>query len=187
MENHHCIVKEEALIKMSNVPTQRSRSSKPAQLRTVVSLFRCRLFARNQLRFVQRKHFWKVLEKKIWLRFIFVNPAGAVLLRSERPRDDGEEGGEDQKSESRQVPKTEQLMRTMSLLEHILTYVDQVMNEEQKAREFHANPVPRVVETGGRCFPVHTRSTFTYRNHYPKFIVVLNHVLPLEHVDKLVS
>ena len=118
-------------------------------------------------------------------------PASAVLLRSERPRDDGEEGGEDQKSGFRQVSKAELLMRTMSLLEHTLTYVDQVMNEEQKAREFHANPVPRAVETGGRCFPhlipVHTRSTFTHRNHYPRFIVVLNHVLPLEHVDKLVS
>ena len=108
-------------------------------------------------------------------------PAGAVLLRSERPRDDGEEGGEDQKSGFRQVSKAELLMRTMSLLKHKLTYVDQVMNEEQKAREFHANPVPRAVETGGRCFPhlipVHTRSTFTHRNHYPQFIVVLNHVL----------
>ena len=78
--------------------------------------------------------------------------AGAVLLRSERPRDDGEEGGEDQKSGFRQVSKAELLMRTMSLLKHKLTYVDQVMNEEQKAREFHANPVPRAVETGGRCF-----------------------------------
>ena len=45
---------------MSDVPTQRSRSSKPAQLPTVVSLFRCHLYARNQLRFVARKHFKKV-------------------------------------------------------------------------------------------------------------------------------
>jgi len=28
--------------------------------------------------------------------------------------------------------------------------IRKVMNEEQKAREFHANPVPRAVETGGR-------------------------------------
>ena len=50
-------------------------------------------------------------------------------------------------------------MRIMSLLEHILMYIDQVMNEEQKAREFHANPVPRAVETGGRCFISLTKST----------------------------
>ena len=164
---------------MSNVPTQRSRSSKPAQLRTVVSLFRCHLFARNQLRFVQRKHFWKVLKNRDSFDSSLSFPAGAVLLRSERPRDDGEEGGEDQKSGFRQVSKAELLMRTMSFLEHILTYVDQVMNEEQKAREFHANPVPRAVETGGRCIPhlipVHTRSTFTHRNHYSKLLSLITY------------
>ena len=68
-ENLHCIVKQETIIKMSNVPTQRSRSSKPAQLPTVVSLFRCHLSARNQLRSV---HEIILRRFKICLRLIFV-------------------------------------------------------------------------------------------------------------------